>query len=69
MSELELLQGECQGCQRCELGRTRTNLVFGTGNEKARLMFVGEGPGEQEDLQGIPSADDILAYLRVRLGA
>ncbi len=54
MSELELLRGECQGCQRCELGRTRTNLVFGTGNENAKLMFVGEGPGEQEDLQGVP---------------
>ncbi len=54
MSELELLRKECGDCLRCELGRTRTNLVFGTGNENAKLMFVGEGPGEQEDLQGIP---------------
>ncbi len=54
MSELDLLREECQDCQRCELGRTRTKLVFGTGSENAKLMFVGEGPGEQEDLQGIP---------------
>ena len=38
----------------CPLGQTRTNLVFGTGNEHADLMFVGEAPGEQEDLQGVP---------------
>ena len=54
MTELELLREECQSCQRCELGKTRLNLVFGTGNEKAKLMFVGEGPGEQEDWQGVP---------------
>ncbi len=73
MSELELLRKECQDCQRCELGRTRTNLVFGTGNEQARLMFVGEGPGEQEDRQGIPFVgragkllDDMLAMFELR---
>lgn len=38
----------------CPLGKTRTNLVFGTGNENAKIMFIGEGPGEQEDLQGLP---------------
>lgn len=38
----------------CELGKTRTNLVFGVGNEQADVMFIGEGPGEQEDLQGEP---------------
>lgn len=48
------LKRECLHCGDCELGRTRTNLVFGVGNEHARLMFIGEGPGEQEDLQGIP---------------
>ena len=41
-------------CQNCELGKTRTNLVFGTGNPHADLMFIGEAPGEKEDLSGIP---------------
>lgn len=56
MSETELvaLEAECQDCYKCPLGKTRTNLVFGTGNENADIMFVGEGPGEQEDLQGLP---------------
>jgi len=48
------LKTECAACQRCELGRTRTNLVFGVGSETADVMFIGEGPGEQEDLRGEP---------------
>ena len=54
MERWEALKTECAGCDRCELGRTRTNLVFGVGNEQASIMFIGEGPGEQEDLQGVP---------------
>ncbi len=54
MENWEALKNECAGCQQCELGKTRTNLVFGVGNENADIMFIGEGPGEQEDLQGIP---------------
>ena len=54
MERWETLKAECAGCDRCELGKTRTNLVFGVGNENADIMFIGEGPGEQEDLQGIP---------------
>ncbi len=50
----EDLKNNCMTCQKCELGQTRTNLVFGTGNPKAEVMFVGEGPGEQEDLSGQP---------------
>lgn len=50
----EELQKDCLSCQRCSLGQTRTNLVFGTGNPNADVMFIGEGPGEQEDLQGEP---------------
>jgi len=68
MNAMEQLRHECLGCQKCPLGSTRTNLVFGAGNEHARLMFVGEGPGEQEDLSGIPFVgragkllDDMLA--------
>ncbi len=41
----------CRGCKLCE---TRTNVVFGVGNPKAKVMFIGEGPGENEDLQGEP---------------
>jgi uracil-DNA glycosylase family 4 len=41
-------------CQRCKLARGRTSIVFGVGNPQARLMFVGEGPGRDEDLQGEP---------------
>lgn len=54
MDSWEALKRECAGCERCELGRTRTNLVFGVGNENADVMFIGEGPGEQEDLKGEP---------------
>lgn len=48
------LQQKCEKCEKCELCKTRTNCVFGTGNRKADLLFVGEAPGEQEDLSGIP---------------
>lgn len=41
-------------CQRCPLWKTRTNLVFGAGNEGADLAFIGEAPGRDEDLQGVP---------------
>ncbi|MBQ2734553.1 MAG: uracil-DNA glycosylase, partial [Clostridia bacterium] len=51
---LEALAAYCTECKKCALGTTRTNLVFGTGNPNADLMFVGEAPGEQEDLSGIP---------------
>lgn len=48
------LKQECAQCRRCGLGETRHHLVFGDGAEDARIMLIGEGPGEQEDLQGIP---------------
>lgn len=48
------LRTECLNCQKCELAKTRTQVVFGTGNENADIMFVGEGPGKNEDEQGIP---------------
>lgn len=50
-TQLESACGECRGC---ELYKTRKNLVFGTGNRSADLMFVGEAPGEREDETGIP---------------
>lgn len=48
------LEQECQRCTKCGLCNLRTNVVFGVGNRNADVMFIGEGPGEQEDLQGIP---------------
>lgn len=51
---LQELNTQCQSCQACQLGAGRTNLVFGCGVEDAKVMFVGEGPGENEDLQGEP---------------
>ena len=54
MDQWKELRQECQGCRRCSLCETRRNLVFGVGNETAEVMLIGEGPGEQEDIQGIP---------------
>jgi DNA polymerase len=51
---LEKLIAHIGDCQRCQLCKGRTNLVFGVGNPQADLMFVGEGPGRDEDLQGEP---------------
>ena len=48
------LEERCKACRGCSLWQTRTNLVFGMGSRTAELMFVGEAPGEQEDLTGIP---------------
>ena len=48
------LRKDCFACKKCALHSTRTNLVFGVGNENADILFVGEGPGENEDLQGEP---------------
>ena len=48
------LKRDCERCEACELCRGRHNLVFSDGNEQAKVMFIGEGPGEQEDLQGRP---------------
>jgi uracil-DNA glycosylase len=52
--ELVALYREASGCLRCPLHESRTNVVFGAGNADADLMFVGEAPGQQEDLQGLP---------------
>ena len=46
------MREDCAACQNCGLCQTRTKLVFGVGREDAEVLFIGEGPGEQEDLQG-----------------
>ena len=50
----EELRAHCLSCQKCPLAATRTNVVFGVGNPHADVMFIGEGPGANEDAQGEP---------------
>lgn len=70
MLQWEELKGTCYSCARCGLCETRNHVVFGIGNEGADVMFVGEGPGEQEDLKGVPFVgpagkllDDMLSII------
>ena len=53
-NDLDALRQEVSNCRNCDLHLTRRNLVFGSGNPKARLIFVGEAPGHEEDMQGLP---------------
>lgn len=64
------LEKACNNCTACDLCKTRTNVVFGVGNPNADIMFIGEGPGEQEDLKGEPFVgaagkllDDMLSII------
>lgn len=66
----EQLERECRSCHECALCQTRKNVVFGTGNPRAEVLLVGEGPGANEDEQGIPFVgragqflDDMLAII------
>ncbi len=53
-AEWRRLEAACQGCRQCNLQHGRTHVVFGTGNPHSPILLIGEGPGEQEDLQGEP---------------
>ena len=50
----EELEEGIKDCNKCKLYKNRTNIVLGTGNKNAKIMFIGEGPGADEDMQGIP---------------
>ena len=63
----EELETRCMACQGCSLADTRTNVVFGVGNRQADVLFIGEGPGEQEDLQGEPFVGPAGQFLDVML--
>ena len=52
--KMKELKDAIKNCNRCKLCKNRTNIVFGIGNENANIMFIGEGPGADEDKQGIP---------------
>lgn len=54
MTPWENLQNECLQCRACALADTRKNVVFGMGNMEAEVLFIGEGPGANEDEQGLP---------------
>ncbi|MBP0001801.1 MAG: uracil-DNA glycosylase [Cyanobacteria bacterium SID2] len=53
-SDIDALANHCHECQRCGLGATRTHAVVGKGNPKAPIVLIGEGPGQNEDEQGLP---------------
>ena len=70
MLDWESLEQTCHSCSRCSLCETRHNVVFGVGNRQTDVMFIGEGPGEQEDLRGEPFVgpagkllDDMLSII------
>ena len=70
MMDWDSLEKTCKTCTRCGLCETRKNVVFGVGPKTADVVFVGEGPGEQEDLQGEPFVgaaghllDDMLSII------
>ena len=70
MMEWYELEESCKACQQCSLCETRHNVVFGVGNRRSDILFVGEGPGEQEDLKGEPFVgpagqllDDMLSII------
>ena len=70
MLDWEQLEQKCMNCRACDLCQTRTNVVFGVGRKNADIMFIGEGPGEQEDLKGEPFVgpagkllDDMLSII------
>ena len=73
MKDWDALYEECIHCQKCGLAETRTNVVFGEGARDAEVMFIGEGPGEQEDRTGRPFLgragqllDDMLAMIALK---
>ena len=71
LETLDDIKIQLDNCCNCSLGASRTNLVFGTGSQKARLVFVGEAPGRDEDLQGKPfvgKAGELLTSMIGRMG-
>ncbi len=53
-TELNRIYEECNSCSACPLHESRTNVVFGKGNPDAKILFIGEAPGQHEDEQGLP---------------
>ena len=53
LKKFNILESECSKCLKCSLSSTRNNVVFGRGNPNSNLFVIGEGPGQQEDVQGL----------------
>lgn len=71
MLNWEELEEKCKACYKCPLGQTRTNLVFGVGNKNSDILFVGEGPGYHEDMEGEPfvgAAGQLLDKMLASIG-
>ena len=69
--DAQVLKAAVAACQRCQLSKTRTNTVFGAGSLEADVLFIGEGPGREEDLQGLPfvgRAGKLLTAMITALG-
>lgn len=73
MMQWDQLEAACKACRNCPLWETRTNVVFGVGSRSAEVLFIGEGPGENEDLQGEPFVgrggkllDDMMGAIGLR---
>lgn len=73
MMNWDELEAACGGCRNCSLWEGRTNVVFGVGSRQAEVLFIGEGPGENEDLQGEPFVgrggkllDDMMGAIGLR---
>ena len=69
----EAIQHDCANCRECSLWETRTNVVFGVGSREAEVLFIGEGPGKNEDEQGVPFVgkagqllDDMLSIIGLK---
>ena len=69
MKSWETLEGACACCKKCRLWETRTNVVVGDGNRNADIMFIGEGPGRDEDLSGRPFVGRAGQLLDKMIGA
>lgn len=71
MVDWKELEKQCLSCTRCPLCETRTNVVIGDGNKSAEIMLVGEGPGYNEDVQGVPfvgAAGQLLDKMLLSIG-
>ncbi len=68
-TDLRTLKTACNDCQKCPLAATRQNVVFGMGAENAEILFVGEGPGANEDKEGLPFVGAAGQLLDVMLDA
>lgn len=67
-ASLDDIRSQVENCKACQLCEGRTNVVFGSGNEQARVMIVGEAPGKNEDEQGLPFVGAAGKYLDELLG-